>query len=109
MPFIDFNNLKEVEIIPGYKASFIHTGNYTLSYWNIEAGAEIPEHPQDHHKVSMVIKGKFKITIDGQTRILEKGMVAIIPPNTLHSAKAITDCEVTDIFYPEKEEYKFEK
>lgn len=107
MPFIEFNNLKQVEIIPGYKARFIHTGNYTLSYWNIEAGAAIPEHQHIHQQVSMIIKGKFEITIDGQTRMLEKGMVALIPPNALHSARAITDCEVTDIFFPEREDYKF--
>lgn len=108
MPFIDLNQAKQVEIISGYKARFVHTGNYTLSYWNITAGAELPEHQHMHQQVSMIIKGRFEITIDGQTQTLEKGMIALIPPNTLHSAKALTDCEVTDIFYPERDDYKFE-
>ena len=54
----------------------------------------------------MVTKGEFELTINCETRILRPGNIAVIPSDVLHSAKAITDCEITDVFYPIREDYK---
>jgi len=53
-----------------------------------------------------VTKGELELTIDQETRIMKAGMVAVIPSNTNHSARAITKVEVTDVFYPVREDYK---
>ncbi|NOY99053.1 MAG: cupin domain-containing protein, partial [Chloroflexi bacterium] len=44
MPFINLSALEEKEIIPGYKATFVHSGHMTLAYWSVTAGASLPEH-----------------------------------------------------------------
>jgi quercetin dioxygenase-like cupin family protein len=36
-----------------------------------------------------VIEGKLEVTIAGQSRIVGRGSVAIVPPNTPHSVRAI--------------------
>ena len=104
-----FKNLNDIdckEIVPGFRAKFVHSENMTFAYWDIEAGSELPEHSHPQEQVASVIKGKLELTIDGKTQILEPGSVAIIPTNTKHSGKAITDCQSIDVFYPVREDYR---
>lgn len=94
------------EIIKGYKGRFIHTGNMTIAFWEVEAGATIPLHHHIHEQVCHVLEGKFKLSVGDECRELEPGVVATIPPGTPHSGTAVTDCKLLDIFSPEREDYK---
>lgn len=107
MPFIEVQNLPTKEIFPGFIARGLHTG--TMSFMNlaVEAGASVPEHAHPHQQVSQVLKGSFELTVDGETMVLHPGMIALIPSNIKHSGKAITACEILDVFNPEREDYKF--
>ena len=103
---IEISKLPSKEIIDGFKAKLINTENITLSYVSIKANAILPEHSHFHEQITQVTEGKPEMTIDGTTKILIPGMVAIIPSNIKHSGRALTDCKVTDIFYPVREDYK---
>jgi quercetin dioxygenase-like cupin family protein len=47
--------------------------------------------------------------VNGVTQILGPGSVGIIPPNAVHSGRALTDCRILDVFSPVREDYiKFE-
>ncbi|MDP3765662.1 MAG: cupin domain-containing protein [Nanoarchaeota archaeon] len=105
MYFKKLKDIKETEIIPGYKAKFIHSANMTFAYWNIKANAILPEHSHKHEQVANIIEGKFELKIDNETRILGPGEVAVIPSNTIHSGKAKTKCKIVDVFYPRREDY----
>lgn len=84
----------------GLKAKLVHTDTQTISFWEIEKDALLPRHQHINEQVSIVTKGKLEFTIGDTTTIMEPGMVVVIPPNVPHHAKALTDVEVTDIFYP---------
>ena len=51
------DDLIQKEIIPGFKGKFIHTQNFTVAFWNIEEGKELPEHSHIHEQTTQVIKG----------------------------------------------------
>ncbi len=107
MPFVSLFSLPGKEIIEGYTAKTIHTGTMSLVYWTVLAGAEMPIHTHLHEQVAHVIKGSFELTVDGETRLLEPGIVAVIPPHVQHGGRAITDCWLLDVFNPERDDYKF--
>ncbi len=106
MPFIDLDPIETKEIVPGYRAAFVHSDTMTLAYWTIEAGAELPEHSHPHEQVSNVLEGTFELTIAGETKRLGPGTIAVIPSNADHAGTAITDCRILDVFHPVREEYK---
>ncbi len=92
--------------MPGYKARFVHGGQMTLAYWTIEPGMPLPLHSHVHEQVTNVLAGEFELTIGDDTKLLMPGSVAIIPPNVPHTGKALTRCEILDIFHPVREDYK---
>lgn len=99
-------NIKQKEIMPGFKGRFIHTNGFTIAYWDIDENSELPEHSHIHEQTTQVTEGKLELTINGETKILEAGTVAIIPSNVIHRGKALTNCKVTDVFCPTREDYK---
>jgi len=107
MSFINIDDLNEKEVIPGYRGRALHTGTMTFMYWTVEAGAIMPQHSHLHEQVAHVLKGKFELTVDGETQLLEPGKVAAIAPHVKHGGRAITECELLDVFLPEREDYKF--
>ena len=76
-------------------------------FWKVDEGAAVPEHSHIHEQVVNVLQGVFELTIDGQAELLGPGKVAVIPPGIKHSGRAITYCELLDVFHPEREDYKF--
>lgn len=106
MGFIDLTSIDEKEIVAGYRARFVHGDNLTMAYWNVDPGAELPEHSHPHEQVANVLEGIFELTVDGESRVLEPGQVAVIPSGVPHSGRAITACRLLDVFHPTREDYR---
>ena len=106
MPFIALEELEVREPVEGYRAKFVHSDGMTLAHWVVEAGAELPEHSHPHEQVVNVVDGEFELTIDGVTQAMHPGWVAVIPPNAIHSGKAITECRLIDAFHPTRDDYR---
>ncbi len=98
--------LPDREMLPGLRVKFVHTGNMTFSYWNIDAGAVLPEHSHPHEQVANMLEGEFELTVNGEAKTMRPGDVCIIEPNALHSGRAVTDCRVLDVFHPVREDYR---
>ena len=106
MPFLDLNDVEAKELVPGFKARFVHTENMTFSYWDVIAGASLPGHSHPHEQVANMLEGEFELTVGGEARVLKPGNVVVIPSDIEHSGKAITDCRILDVFYPVREDYR---
>ncbi len=106
MPFIDLQHWTRREVFPGFTGQFVHSAWMTFVHWEVAPGALLPDHSHPHEQVVNIIAGEFELTIDGQTRQLGPGHVAIIPPHARHSGRAITSCRIIDAFYPVREDYR---
>ena len=94
------------EIIPGYQGKLIHTQNMSLAFWEVEKGAEVPEHSHMNEQVMQVLEGQFEFTLNGITNVYIPGDLVVIDPHIPHSGKALTACKLMDVFSPTREEYK---
>ena len=106
MQYLHLDEIEEKELVAGFKVRFVHSENMTFSYWNIEAGAQLPEHSHPHEQVTNVLEGEFELTVDNESKKLGPGSVVIIPPHAVHSGKSVTRSRVVDVFYPIREDYR---
>lgn len=102
----DISKIEPKEVIKGFNGRFFHTNSFTIAFWEIQEGSLLPEHAHIHEQTTQVIEGKLEMLINGITTVLEPGMIANIPSNVIHSGKALTNCKVTDVFSPTREDYK---
>lgn len=102
MAFISLNSIPDNEIFPGFSAKIIHseTENLTLVYVTVKAGTELPAHAHPQEQITNVLTGQLEITVGGNTEVLQPGIIGTIPPNVVHSGRALTDCFILDVFHP---------
>jgi quercetin dioxygenase-like cupin family protein len=99
-------DIKEREILPGYRARFVHSDTMTVAHWNIEAHHDMPEHAHPHEQIFNLLEGTFKLTVAGETVVAEPGTVVIIPANVKHAGTSLSNCRVIDVFYPVRTDYQ---
>ena len=99
-------DLKEKEVVPGIKGKFVHSDNMTVVYWNIDAGAVMPDHAHPHEQIVNVLEGEFDFTVEGKVSEAKPGFIAIVPSNVKHGGKAKTRVRILDVFYPVREDYR---
>jgi quercetin dioxygenase-like cupin family protein len=100
------DEVKGKEIVPGFFGRFIHGDTMTLSFVDIQPGAQLPEHSHPHEQITFIMEGELDLTIGGKKMLLTPGMVHVIPGNVPHSAYARTAVKVMDAFSPVREDYK---
>ena len=104
--FITINDLPLKELVPGFDAQLLHMNGMSVAHVQIKAGSILPEHFHVHEQVTNVISGELEMTVGGEKRVCKAGMSVCIPSNVPHSAIALTDCKVIDVFSPVREDYK---
>ncbi|HKO03392.1 MAG TPA: cupin domain-containing protein [Candidatus Acidoferrales bacterium] len=100
MTFIDISKLPAVERLPGWRGRYFDSASMTFAHYDFDAGSTIHEHFHPQEEVYEVIEGELEITIGGVTQRLVPGLVGIVPPNALHSVKAISSGKVIVVDYP---------
>ncbi|HEY5689090.1 MAG TPA: cupin domain-containing protein [Yeosuana sp.] len=99
-------DIEPKEVFKGFKGRFVHMESFTIGFWDIEAGSELPLHSHVHEQTTEVIEGELEMTCNGVTKVYKPGMIITIPSNVIHGGRAITRCKLTDIFCPVREDYK---
>ena len=105
MAFLDTNSLPVIERLPGWHGRYFHSQHMTFAHYDFASGASIHEHFHPEEEVYEVIEGELAMHIEGVTRIILPGLVAIVPANARHSVKALTDGRAIIIDYPLRPEF----
>jgi quercetin dioxygenase-like cupin family protein len=62
-------------------------------------------HRHPHRQVTLVERGSFEVTIEGEKKVLKGGDSYFIPPDLLHGAVALEDGVLVDVFAPMREDF----
>ena len=91
MALIDTNSLPVIERKPGWHGRYFNSPSMTFALYDFEAGATIPEHHHVQEEVWQILEGELEMMVDGVSTRAGAGSAAIVPPDTLHAVRAITD------------------
>ncbi len=105
MGFIDLDQLPELQIAAGISARAVTAECVTVLHVKIDAGSLLPEHSHHNEQVVNVIEGELELEVEGTTHSLVPGKVMILPPNIVHSGRAVTDVRVVDVFHPVRQDF----
>ena len=98
--------LPEADIhIEGIKAWILQGEKHQLVFFQMEPDVQVPHHSHDYDQWGMMIEGKMELTINGKTRLCEKGDEYVIPAHAGHSAKFLSKSRVMD-FFSERNRYR---
>lgn len=106
MQYIQLATKQESTLFDGFFAKFVHSERMTMTFVRIEAGKRLPEHSHPNEQITTVLEGSLELTIGEETVVVRSGEVVVIPPDVLHSGKALTECRVIDVFAPYREDFK---
>ncbi|MGH6877470.1 MAG: cupin domain-containing protein [Rhizomicrobium sp.] len=89
MNFIDTATLAVIERKPGWRGRGFDSPSMTFVQYEFDAGASIHEHRHPEEEVWQILEGELEITIGGETQRVGPGFVGIVPPDTIHSVRAV--------------------
>ncbi|MBL8147621.1 MAG: cupin domain-containing protein [Anaerolineae bacterium] len=81
------------------------TGRLMLVEFFLERGAEVAEHSHHNDQVGYVIAGRLQFTMGDESREVLSGDSYSVPGGLPHSARAITDVTLIEVFSPPREDF----
>jgi quercetin dioxygenase-like cupin family protein len=76
-----------------------------MGEFKIAKGALIPPHAHPHEQTGVLLSGKLRFKTEAETFDAEGGDSWCIPGNVEHSAEALEDSVVVEVFSPVREDY----
>jgi quercetin dioxygenase-like cupin family protein len=83
----------------------VHGEKTLMAQFRLEEGCVLPDHTHPHEQTGVVISGRIVITIDGTDHEAAPGDSWCIGSGIAHSARALEDAVVIEVFSPVREEY----
>jgi quercetin dioxygenase-like cupin family protein len=102
---MDTNGLKVFERLPGWRGRYFHSASMTFAHYEFRAGSLIHEHFHPEEEVYEVIEGELEVIIEGESPVAKPGVVAIMPSNSHHSVKALTDGRLIVVDHPARPDF----
>ncbi|MEE9553164.1 MAG: cupin domain-containing protein [candidate division Zixibacteria bacterium] len=106
MGLVILDDLPELKITEGILMRAVTADSMTVAHVKITAGSLLPEHSHPNEQVVNVMEGELELVVDGHAHSLTRGRVMVLPPNIIHSGRAVTDCLVVDVFHPVREDFR---
>ena len=99
-PVLTRRALPAREVRPGWHGRFFDSAAMSFAHYEIDAGASLHEHSHPNEEVWTVLAGELLITIGGDTYRARPGSVAVVPPNTAHSVRALAPSAAWIVDHP---------
>ena len=85
----------------------VHTETMTVARLILGKGVDVPMHEHANEQVANVLEGRLRFVVgDGDEYVVAAGESIVLPPNVPHSAEALEDSIVLDVFSPPREDWR---
>lgn len=102
--FVDVDAIEPVAFVPGLDFRPVLGEQTMVNFVSFGPHTEAPRHTHVEEQIVIVLDGEFEFEIDGETRTMHKGDVAVVPPWVPHGAYTRdTTCFEVDVFNPPRE------
>jgi quercetin dioxygenase-like cupin family protein len=104
--FSDFKSISGKNNGAGFTFKEVHLRNLMMTWVEMEPGSILPEHRHPHEQITLLVKGALELTVEGKTRVMKHGDVAIVPSNAPHSGVVLDEATIAvDAWNPIREDY----
>jgi quercetin dioxygenase-like cupin family protein len=93
------------QLTPEIARRYVSGENITQARFELKRGCLIPEHQHHNEQICSVLEGALKFTMSGKDYVIRPGEMLVIPPHAPHSAEALEDCLVIDVFAPPRADW----
>jgi len=97
VPFFNFDEMQAEYVTPTYSRAFgpLVTGqSIEVGRLRFGAGEGAVAHAHPQEQIMVVLSGRLRATVEGQTRELGPGEGFLAPPNVLHEVSALEATQV---------------
>lgn len=99
--YVTVGDIAPVEFVEGLEFRPVLGQNTMANFVSFEPNTTAPLHVHEEEQITIVVEGEFEFTLDGETRTMRAGDVAVIPPWVPHGARTKdTTCRQIDVFNP---------
>jgi len=105
--FVDFTSSGFVEPVTGVKVRAVCLDKVMMTYMEFEPEAVLPEHSHPHEQITVIHEGRLEMTVGGQTKVMGKADVVVVPSNVVRSARTLGEPVIAvDAWSPVREDYR---
>jgi quercetin dioxygenase-like cupin family protein len=105
MRHLSWSHIGQEQLNDKLSRKYISGEQITLAQLFLQKGCLVPEHQHVSEQVSLIITGCLKFRLEGQEIIVRSNEMLQIPPNARHSAEALEDSLVYDVFSPVRKDW----
>lgn len=99
--FVTVNDVDAVEFLPGLEFRPVLGDNVMTNFVTFAPHTEAPMHVHEEEQVVIVLEGELEFVIDGETKLMRPGDVAVIPSWVPHGGRTLDmPCTEVDVFTP---------
>jgi len=99
--YVDLDVVSPVEFVEGLEFRPVIGDRMLVNFVRYEPRTEAPTHSHEEEQVTFVIDGEFEFDLDGDVRVMRRGMAVHVPPGVPHGARTLDGpCFEVDVFAP---------
>ena len=107
--FVTPADAHQIEMLAGvHRRTMAITDEEMLCEFFLERDSVVPEHSHMNDQVGYVIYGRLEFKVGSEQHICQPGDSYAIPGGVTHSARALIDSLVIDVFSPPRNDYRTE-
>lgn len=102
---IDWSQVPAEQLTPLITRRFVNQAGMTVARFRLLKGAVVDMHQHINAQLTNVLSGALRLNVGGKSVTVRGGESLTIEPNVPHEAFADEDCEVLDVFIPERADW----